>query len=94
MISSNYHLSKDDLKNLLNLMKLSTNIITSVLLYWWNNEGKLKLKNNIQKLRKNTAECIRLDHTYKITSSFGTTIKDKWVTYIIFYLNNISLRHQ
>ena len=63
-------------------MKISMSIITSILLYWWNNEGKLEMEENIQNLRRTTGTCIRIDHTYKITSSFGTTIKGKWVIFI------------
>ena len=94
MIISNFQLSKIDIKNILSLMKLSTNLITSLLLYWWNNEGKLELQDNIQQLRRESEECIRIYHTYKITSLFGTTIKNVWVSEIFFYLSNIYLRHQ
>ena len=54
-----------------------------LLLYWWNNEGNPELQRNIQELRKKSGEYIRLDHTYKITSSFGTTIDGDWVYFTL-----------
>ena len=81
MMINNFHLNNNDIKNLLLLMKISINLITSLLLYWWNNEGKFELQSNLQQLRRTTTECIRIDHTYKITSSFETTIKNVWIKY-------------
>ena len=64
------------------------------MLYWWNNEGNLELEKNIQELRITTGEYIRLDHSYKITSSFGTIIDKKWILkiVIVFYTKVIFIR--
>lgn len=71
--------SIENLKEIKKLTNISPHIITDVLMYWWYNEGKKELQNNIQMLRRTASMCLRVDHTYKITSPFGVTIGNVWV---------------
>ena len=69
-------LNNDQLESLL---IISPKLITNILLYWWYNEGKLMLQHNMTELKETTGSVLRIDHTYKITSSFGVSIDGKWV---------------
>ena len=45
--------------------------------------GRKLLEEQLCELRKTTGKCLRIDHTYKITSALGVTIDETWVCILI-----------
>jgi len=46
--------------------------------------GRKLLEEQLCELRKTTGKCLRIDHTYKITSALGITINETWVCILMY----------
>jgi hypothetical protein len=80
-------------------LNISKNFLHDIVLHWWYFEGKKVLwfsfltshagkeqyKRHLHNLRQQSGSCLRVDHTYKITSTIRVKVKGKWVSHYYCY---------
>lgn len=62
-------------------MKLSSKLVTNILLYWWCTTGSELLNKQLKQLRQQSGKILRCDHTYKAVSTLGVSHAAKWVNH-------------
>src|SRR5690242_405033 len=67
------------------IMDIGTKLVERIIRFWWTSTEHPQLQKQLFELRKSTGECLRIDHTYKITSILGgySNVHFKWVLKLI-----------
>lgn len=84
--SSQYAFDLATESSLARFLNLSDNFLHDAILHWWIFKGRHLRKEQLRVLRKSTGYCLRVDHTYKITTPIGVLLDKEWVFVVIMII--------